>query len=110
MTKPIEPGDWVECVEVDPSRGYPVTGFRVGGLYVVEDVGFCSVFHEPWLTCVGMPVPRDLCLNADGWAARAFRPIHRPDASLIENLMKGVGVPQENIRHLTWEEFLAEDA
>lgn len=82
----IGPGDWVECLVVrEPAPGARKAGFRLGALYCVERVGQRG---SPWLHLVGMPTPRDCGINGDGWNARCFRPIYRPDETLTKRLME----------------------
>lgn len=87
MSADIGPGDFVEVTAVGPvPPGGQPSGYRVGALYVVDDVG---VWHgQHWLNCVGMRRPVDCGYPAciPGWNAKAFRPIYRPKSSLIESL------------------------
>jgi len=83
MNQPIGPGDWVECVQTSTEKPLgQQTGFRLGGLYLVDEGGV--TFGHAWLNCAGMARPN--CGFWRGWNAKSFRPIYRPKADFIESL------------------------
>lgn len=66
----IGPGDWVECICAGNTPG---SGFVVGGLYCVSEVG--GLDYLPWINCAYMPTPSDLGYGVPGWDLHAFRPL-----------------------------------
>lgn len=82
----IGPGDHVECIYAPNSRH---SGFQVGGVYIVSEVGADGWFWGDWLNCVGMPNPVECRLSdAPGWLLAAFRPVHRPTNKFMTALMQ----------------------
>ena len=86
MSAPIGPGDWVECVQNRLPTTAPPVGLVVGRVYRVEAAGVTPPDdREPNIAWVRLEGAR--CRD-DRWGFRAawFRPVYRPDASLIAGL------------------------
>jgi len=84
MTSAIGPGDWVECIDVSwrPLAHYPPSQLIVGAVYQVEDVDRDA--HDPGIWLVGITSPH--CTGT--FSTSHFKPIYRPKAKLIEDLLK----------------------
>jgi hypothetical protein len=86
----IGPGDFVEIIRLAaPGRGVGISG-RLGQVLRVRGCGVWSVNGQAWLTFTDMPDPP---APYPGWDATSFRPIYRPDQSLISDLLQPVKEP-----------------
>lgn len=87
-SSPIGPGDYVECIDDSPHRWGVPSGLSTRAVYVVH-----SIMEEPdvngsyGVVIAGHFYPPRMNLRRAHRASR-FRPIYRPSASLIEDLMK----------------------
>lgn len=88
---PIGPGDYVECMDASPLRpgGIPsqlISGkiYTVRGLDVVP--GWYRNAGEPLVLLVETSPP----LETDGYDPARFKPVYRPDASLISRLLSDI--------------------
>lgn len=85
----IGKGDWVECICTAPGA----TFFQVGSLYCVAAIEAprargCEVCDG---SCVGLKVERQ---PRERWLAGCcFRPIYRPNAELIADLLRRSNEP-----------------
>lgn len=86
MSAPIGVGDFVECIDAGPDRlGTPVV-LEQGSIYQVERI-WIDILDErdgsvgTGVDLYGIVDPRDYSFEL-----KRFKPIYRPDASLIESL------------------------
>lgn len=93
MGSPVGPGDWVECFpqfwQSQPDY-VSLTGRwpEPGGIYVVREIGVMPGRDcEPAIRLVGV-VARCPGHPDCWWPLKHFRPIYRPDESLIERLLE----------------------
>ena len=93
MAEPIGPGDWVECVEASPCWFYGPTGLTRGALYEVCHVGpgECESGFGVWLVGFRSNGPRG------GYGIHRFRKVYRPNADLIQSLLRPVPAEPETV-------------
>lgn len=89
MSAPVAPGDWVECVGPKGAASRQRPDIVGGRIYMVDDLvtgfrcGKCGTFDHAGLHLVG--IARH---EPGGFGGCQFRPIYRPDESLIKRLFE----------------------
>lgn len=87
MSAPIGPGDWVEYVGGKDPEAISVGWLSLGGLYVVA-----AVTTAPGLS--GKLCPALILEGWRGrWTVKAFRPVYRPNAELLADLLRRAKEP-----------------
>lgn len=86
MSAPIGPGDYVECIQNRLPTTLPPRGIVVGRIYRVTDTGVTPPDdkepNKAWLRVDGAECRPDRW----GFHAEWFRPVYKPQASLIQSL------------------------